>query len=323
MEKTTTPKTNTVFAREVKEGLSSYPKHLSSKYFYDEIGDKLFQQIMALPEYYLTRAEYAIFEQHKTEITASFSAPHVPFNLYELGAGDGTKTKLLLKELLAQNYQFEYRPIDISANALAQLSTSLTNELPNVSVQPIQGTYFDSLKEMGQTQEKKKVILFLGSNIGNLNHKLALEFLMNIAHILNKDDLFFMGMDQKKHPRTILNAYSDPSGITAAFNKNVLTRINNELGGNFNLDNFIHWESYNPETGTAKSYLVSKIAQEVTIEALEQSFEFDAWETIHTEISQKYDDAMVHQMAEDAGLRVVNQFTDANSTFKNYLFTIA
>ena len=323
MEKTTTPKTNMVFAREVKEGLSAFPKHLSSKYFYDEIGDKLFQQIMALPEYYLTRAEYTIFEQHKSEITASFSAPNVPFNLYELGAGDGTKTKLLLKELLKQKYQFEYRPIDISANALAQLSTSLTNELPNVSVQPIQGTYFDSLKEMGQTQEKKKVILFLGSNIGNLNHKLAVEFLMNIAHILNKDDLFFMGMDQKKHPRTILNAYSDPSGITAAFNKNVLTRINNELGGNFNLDNFIHWESYNPETGTAKSYLVSKIAQEVTIDILEQSFEFDAWETIHTEISQKYDDAMVYQMAEDAGLRVVNQFTDANSTFKNYLFTIA
>lgn len=323
MEKTTTPKTNMVFAREVKEGLSAFPKHLSSKYFYDEIGDKLFQQIMALPEYYLTRAEYTIFEQHKSEITASFSAPNVPFNLYELGAGDGTKTKLLLKELLKQKYQFEYRPIDISANALAQLSTSLTNELPNVSVQPIQGTYFDSLKEMGQTQEKKKVILFLGSNIGNLNHKLAVEFLMNIAHILNKDDLFFMGMDQKKHPRAILNAYSDASGITAAFNKNVLTRINNELGGNFNLDNFIHWESYNPETGTAKSYLVSKIAQEVTIDILEQSFEFDAWETIHTEISQKYDDAMVYQMAEDAGLRVVNQFTDANSTFKNYLFTIA
>ena len=323
MEKTTTPKTNMVFAREVKEGLSAFPKHLSSKYFYDEIGDKLFQQIMALPEYYLTRAEYTIFEQHKSEITASFSAPNVPFNLYELGAGDGTKTKLLLKELLKQKYQFEYRPIDISANALAQLSTSLTNELPNVSVQPIQGTYFDSLKEMGQTQEKKKVILFLGSNIGNLNHKLAVEFLMNIAHILNKDDLFFMGMDQKKHPRAILNAYSDASGITAAFNKNVLTRINNELGGNFNLDNFIHWESYNPETGTAKSYLVSKIAQEVTIDVLEQSFEFDAWETIHTEISQKYDDAMVYQMAEDAGLRVVNQFTDANSTFKNYLFTIA
>ncbi|OQD43965.1 L-histidine N(alpha)-methyltransferase [Croceivirga radicis] len=323
MEKTTTPKTNMVFAREVKEGLSAFPKHLSSKYFYDEIGDKLFQQIMALPEYYLTRAEYTIFEQHKSEITASFSTPNVPFNLYELGAGDGTKTKLLLKELLKQKYQFEYRPIDISANALAQLSTSLTNELPNVSVRPIQGTYFDSLKEMGQTQEKKKVILFLGSNIGNLNHKLAVEFLMNIAHILNKDDLFFMGMDQKKHPRTILNAYSDPSGITAAFNKNVLTRINNELGGNFNLDNFIHWESYNPETGTAKSYLVSKIAQEVTIDILEQSFEFDAWETIHTEISQKYDDAMVYQMAEDAGLRVVNQFKDANSTFKNYLFTIA
>ncbi|WP_010518319.1 L-histidine N(alpha)-methyltransferase [Croceivirga radicis] len=323
MEKTTTPKTNMVFAREVKEGLSAFPKHLSSKYFYDEIGDKLFQQIMALPEYYLTRAEYTIFEQHKSEITASFSAPNVPFNLYELGAGDGTKTKLLLKELLKQKYQFEYRPIDISANALAQLSTSLTNELPNVSVQPIQGTYFDSLKEMGQTQEKKKVILFLGSNIGNLNHKLAVEFLMNIAHILNKDDLFFMGMDQKKHPRTILNAYSDPSGITAAFNKNVLTRINNELGGNFNLDNFIHWESYNPETGTAKSYLVSKIAQEVTIDILEQSFEFGAWETIHTEISQKYDDAMVYQMAEDAGLRVVNQFKDANNTFKNYLFTIA
>ncbi|WP_421810881.1 L-histidine N(alpha)-methyltransferase [Flagellimonas sp.] len=320
MRKTPTTFTS-IFEQEVYEGLTAHPKRLSSKYFYDEVGDKLFQDIMAMPEYYLTNCEFAILENHKDEIVDLFKADGSAFSLFELGAGDGKKTKILLRHLIKNGVTFDYRPIDISQNALDQLEQSLHDEIPEVEINPIQGTYFDTLRDIGNSNGRRKVILFLGSNIGNLLHPQAVEFLGNLRNSINKGDLLFMGFDQKKNPQTILDAYNDETGITEAFNKNILVRINKEMGGNFELDNFLHWEVYDPETGTAKSYLVSKIGQEVWIENLDLEVSFKRWETIHTEISQKYDDEVVAWLAREAGLKMTTSFSDREDNYKDYVFT--
>ena len=307
------------FDKDVYKGLTDFPKHLSSKYFYDAKGDGLFQEIMAMPEYYLTNSEYKILDKFKDEICRAFFKDSNEFDLIELGAGDGKKTKILLKQLAAEGVPFQYVPIDISENALNQLEESISNELPSVNVMPLQGTYFETLEQLCTMQHRRKVIMFLGSNIGNLLHPQAVEFLMSIQELMNDDDLFFIGFDQKKDPQTILNAYNDSAGITERFNKNLLARINNELDANFDLDKFLHWEVYDPETGTAKSYLVSKENQTIHINGLDLTVAFKAWETIHTEISQKYDDNVVSWLADKAGMRISSIFSDENKFYKNYI----
>ncbi|WP_190811210.1 L-histidine N(alpha)-methyltransferase [Flagellimonas sp. S3867] len=319
MQKKQAPTLISAFEQEVYEGLTAFPKHLSSKYFYDEIGDKLFQDIMAMPEYYLTDSEFDILEANKVEIAELFKKDGQPFSIFELGAGDGKKTKILLKYFAENQICFDYRPIDISQNALDQLETSITKEIPQVEINTLQGTYFETLRDISEVNGRRKVILFLGSNMGNLLHPQAVEFLKNMRESINENDLIFMGLDQKKNPQTVLDAYNDKTGITEAFNKNILTRINTELGGNFNVDRFLHWEVYDPETGTAKSYLVSKESQVVRIESLDLEVRLNAWETIHTEISQKYDDTVVAWLANQANLKIVTYFTDDKQWFKNYV----
>ncbi len=320
MQELIAPALETTFEKDVYKGLTDFPKHLSSQYFYDATGDKLFQDIMDMPEYYLTDREFEILSENTQEIAKLFAQGNASFKLTELGAGDGKKTKILLKYLSENNFDFKYQPIDISQNALDGLQKSLQNELPKVFVETRQGTYFETLSAINAENGTKKVILFLGSNIGNLLHPQAMEFLRNIQEVMQDDDLLFVGFDMKKNPQLILDAYNDPKGITAAFNKNVLTRINRELTGNFDLDKFRHWEVYDPETGTAKSYLVALESQTVTLEKLDLQVNFEAWETIHTEISQKYDDRTIKWLANRAGLEIVTEFGDAKGQYKNYVF---
>lgn len=317
-----TTKTTTItsaFSQEVTEGLTSFPKFLSSKYIYDKKGDKLFQDIMAMPSYYLTNCEFEIFETHKESISKAFTDSN-GFDLIELGAGDGKKTKVLLKHLIERGDNFTYLPIDISQNVLDGLKESVEREIPGINIKPQQGTYFEVLEDVAGYNERKKVIMVLGSNIGNLLHPQAIDFLTNIQKAMTPGDLLYMGFDQKKNPQTILDAYNDPEGITEAFNKNLLHRINNEMEADFNPDNFKHWEVYDPETGTAKSYLVSTKDQSATIKSLDLTVDFTAWETIHTEISQKYDDNIVQWLAGESGLEIINEFSDSKSYYKNYLF---
>ncbi|MEP2280610.1 L-histidine N(alpha)-methyltransferase [Maribacter sp.] len=312
------PVVSTEFEKEVYSGLTDSPKHLSSKYFYDKKGDKLFQDIMAMPSYYLTDCEYEILKNNKEEITDLFTG-FGSFDLIELGAGDGKKTKILLKEFSDKNIDFTYVPIDISQNALNQLHNSIEKELPKINVQPFQGTYFEALKEINN-RKNRKIILFLGSNIGNLEHDQAVSFMNKIQNLMQPNDLLFMGFDQKKNPQTILDAYNDQEGVTAAFNKNVLTRINTELNANFDLDQFLHWEVYNPETGSAKSYLVSKTEQRVRVEKLDLDVHFNQWETIHTEISQKYDDEIISWLANESGLKMTTEYESKAHGYKNCVF---
>ncbi|MCM4160922.1 L-histidine N(alpha)-methyltransferase [Antarcticibacterium flavum] len=307
------------FEEDCYNGLTSYPKYLLSKYIYDQKGDKLFQDIMDLPEYYLTNCEYDILQRHTSGIAAHLAGPN-GFDLIELGAGDGKKTKVLLRHLAEKNVNFNYLPVDISENVLKELENSLKTELPEVSVNIQQGTYFQTLEKLANYSSRKKVIMMLGSNIGNLLHKDAINFLKNISAAMSEEDMLFMGFDQKKDPQIILDAYNDPTGVTAAFNKNHLVRINRELGGNFDTDSFMHWETYDPESGTARSFLVSMIEQTVNIDALGLEVHFDKWETIHTEISQKYDDQTVNWLAKEANLKPVEFFTDERSYYKNYIF---
>lgn len=319
MQDKTTIISTSQFHKDVYTGLTDFPKHISSKYFYDAKGDKLFQEIMDMPEYYLTNSEYKILDQFKDQICGVFFEDSKEFDLVELGAGDGKKTKILLRHLYSEGIPFQFIPIDISENALNELELSINNELPLVKVKTLQGTYFETLEQLCKMQHRKKVIMFLGSNIGNLLHPQAVEFLKNIQELMNKDDIFFIGFDQKKDPQTILNAYNDSTGITERFNKNLLSRINSELDADFDLDKFLHWEVYDPETGTAKSYLVARENQSVHINGLDLTVSFDAWETIHTEISQKYDDKVVSWLADNAGMRISRIFSDENKFYKNYI----
>lgn len=308
------------FGNDVKKGLTDFPKHLNSKYIYDKIGDRLFQQIMELDEYYLTRCELEIILENKEAIGELFRDRKNGLDLIELGAGDGKKTKVLLDYMLKSNFNFVYKPVDISENALRTLRDSLNKEIPELEVCPTVGEYFEVLDRLKTLNKRKKVLLFLGSNIGNIPHYQAIEFLERLEESLTFDDLVFIGMDQKKDPQTVQDAYNDKSGITEKFNLNLLERINRELGGNFDVSKFTHWETYNPETGTAKSFLIATEAMNVEIKALDLKIHFDQWETIHTEISQKYDDKTVQWMAQTSGLEIVTSFTDSKGYFKNYVF---
>ena len=294
---------NIQFAADVREGLSSEPKFLHSKYFYDKKGDELFQKIMGLEEYYLTDSEYEIFEQHKYQIKDFFSDDDKIFDLIEFGAGDGFKTKVLLKYFLDEKVDFKYIPIDISSNKLW-----------------FEWDFTTALEELNKVDANKKIILFLGSNIGNFKGENAIPFLKHLGADMTSQDRLLIGFDLKKDPEVIMDAYSDSKGITSEFNYNLLKRINNELEANFNIENFSHFPTYDPVTGEMKSYLISRIKQTVNILKLNQTFSFEAWEPIFMEISQKYSMKDIEYLALHSGFKVSKNFFDSKNYFVNSLW---
>lgn len=310
-------------AGDVITGLSETPKRLSSKYFYDNRGSQLFQDIMHMDTYYLMNCEYEIFEKQTGNLTHSFSPKGKPFNLIEFGAGDGYKTKLLLSQMLKIGQQFTYMPIDISSGALDTLQDSLMEALPDLHLRTVQGEYFEALHRVNEDHvEGHKVILFLGSNIGNFIREQALRFLKGLAREMQAEDRVLIGFDLKKDPKVILPAYSDPWGITRAFNLNLLNRLNRELGADFDLEHWDHFASYDPVSGETKSFILSKKAQRVHFESLERGFSFQRWEPIWTELSQKYDIAMIRDLAENSGFEVVENFYDERKYYLNSLWKL-
>ncbi|MEL6191082.1 MAG: L-histidine N(alpha)-methyltransferase [Bacteroidota bacterium] len=303
------------FQQDVLNGLSASPKFLSSKYFYDARGSVLFEQIMRMPEYYPTDCEFEIFETHKQALLEEFSQFGAPFRLIDFGAGDGLKTKILLDHFLEQEVSFSYTTVDISGDALQQLCSELAVSHPELDVSPIEGDYFVALDQLNETDKLPKVIMFLGSNIGNFLEDQAIFFLQNLQQRMNEKDTLMVGLDLKKDPQVILHAYNDDSGITKEFNLNLLRRLNRELGANFNVDQFIHAPTYNPMTGETKSYLVSTCEQEVYIGKLDTTFQFFPWEAIWTELSQKYDFGMIQHLADKSGFRVDNHYQDKRNYF--------
>lgn len=314
--------TLTNFAKETLEGLSASPKYLSSKYFYDTKGSRIFQDIMQMPEYYLTACELEIFKTKKQEIFAAFTEKDTQYELIELGAGDGLKTKVLLSHFHDQNADFEYTPIDISEEAVKNLVIDLEQQIPGIKVNGMVGDYFQLIKEIYRYHQTKKILLFLGSNIGNFNESETLIFLSKLKSVMHSGDLLFIGFDLKKDPNIILKAYNDPYGHTAAFNLNLLYRINNELNADFNLHNFKHHEIYDPKTGTAKSNLISLKKQEIKVHDLDISISFEEGEFIFMEMSQKYDIEMIMDLAIKSGFEIVRNFHDQRLYFLNSLWKL-
>ncbi|MBC7569204.1 MAG: L-histidine N(alpha)-methyltransferase, partial [Spirosoma sp.] len=292
------------FADAVRTGLMQTPKRISSRFFYDDEGSRLFEQIMEQPEYYLTRAEYEILDTHKDALLRHFSVNDQSFELVELGAGNGLKTKLLLDYFTKQNADFSYAPVDISGDALTRLTDDVHAQWPDLPLNPRQTDYFDALgliadelvadaqtnRRLGdrRTGERRTVVMFLGANIGNFAPDEATGFYQQLSDRLRPGDLVLTGFDLQKHPAIISAAYNDKAGVTRAFNLNLLRRINRELGADFDLNRFDHYEIYHPETGEARSYIVSDTQQTVNIDALDLTVPFAEGEIIHTEISRKF-----------------------------------
>jgi dimethylhistidine N-methyltransferase len=315
-----TPDMNKQFLNDVKDGLTGKTKWLSSKYLYDEEGDRLFRKIMELEEYYLTDCEHEIFSDNKEELLEQFSGACDRFHLIEFGAGDAYKTKVLISHFLSEDADFEYNPIDISANAIHSLEKDLQETYPQLVLVPINMEYFSAVYEISRKDTCKKVILFLGSNIGNFTMKNARKFFSHLGSVLNTGDQALIGFDIQKDPEVILSAYNDGSGVTREFNLNLLKRINRELGGDFETSDFYHYPLYDPETGAAKSFLVSCIDQEVSIPSIPLMVRFREGETIFMEISQKYTPEDIHDFAEGAGFSVIGDYQDRRNFFVNSLW---
>lgn len=309
---------NSTIAEVVGKGLTGDRKKLPGWLFYDETGDELFRQIMRMPEYYPTRCEYDILQKYKEDLRKHFEKGGGHFSLIELGAGDGLKTEILLWHFLERGSDFTYLPVDISANAVDTLSRRLRERLPELRIEPRNSTYDEVVSNLRGNGERK-VILFMGANIGNFPIPDAAEFLKKLARPLTNDDLLLIGFDLIKNPRVIRVAYDDPAGVTAAFNLNMLKRLNRDLGAQFETDHFLHYPCYDPESGANRSFLISMKDQDVYIEALERSFHFNRWEAIQTEISQKYDQATINKLMALTSLEIVEYFYDDDRYFADVL----
>lgn len=312
---------NTSFYHDVIRGLGAPQKKLDSKYFYDSIGDRLFQDLMSCKEYYPTQCELDILSQQQSSIAAAIQE-QLPegFDLVELGAGDATKSTYLLQQLLYNDNDYTYFPIDISANVINSLEQELPRRLPGLRLQGLQGEYFDMLQEANARSHRSKVVLFMGANIGNFTREEASDFCAELRQQLKPGDLLMIGFDLKKHPTIILNAYNDKEGITRAFNLNLLTRINRELGADFNVDAFAHYAYYDPIGGACKSFLVSLEAQRVHLG--DHVFRFKQDECIDMEISLKYSQEEIDNLAIESGFTPVTKFYDPKKWFVDCIWKV-
>lgn len=309
--------TNAVDLRSsVRAGLTSTPKTLEPRFFYDALGSALFEAITHLPEYYVTRAESEILGMRAEEIAKALGSPG---RLVELGSGSARKTRFLFDQLAHRPLQ--YVPIDIDAGTLERTGRELLIEYPKLLIAAIRGDLrapADAIRSVASTG--RTVVLFLGSSVGNLDHDDAIALLANVRSALSPGDLFLLGADMKK-PREILDAaYDDPLGVTAAFNLNLLVRINRELGANFDLEQFAHRAFYVEAKGRIEMHLVSKARQRVRIDDYEVAFEDN--ETIHTENSYKYDAETLEMLASRGGFAIEKRWSDRRGWFNNVLMRV-
>ena len=304
------------FLADILTGLRKSPKTLPSMYFYNKEGSNLFQMIMKLPEYYLTKSEYEILDTQSQKIYEDIN-PQNAFEVVEFGAGDGTKTKLLLEEFLKHTTDFTYSPIDISQSALDGLEASFTEQLPRLKMNTLNDDYFSALESLKEN-DSTKLVLFLGSNIGNFKDDTEVDFLKEMRANITKGDYALIGFDLKKDPAIILDAYNDKTGVTREFNMNLLRRVNSDLGANFDIESFSHYPTYNPITGEARSYLISLKKQSVTLGG--ETINFEYGEPIFMEVSKKYSAQDIDDLATKTGFRVVKNYHDCRHFFLDSLW---
>jgi len=307
------------FFDDIWRGLSASPKYLESKYFYDETGDAIFQEIMALPEYYLTRSEMEIFAHQSSSLADIITSQLNDFDLIELGPGDCTKSIYLLKELVGRKMNFTYYPIDISKNIIEHLDKTLPETIPGIKVEGLNGDYFDMLDELKDISARKKVVLFLGSSIGNIPISETVNFFKALKSHLSPGDLILTGFDLKKDPNVVLAAYNDKAGVTKRFNLNLLCRINTTLDADFDISQFAHSPVYSETTGACKSYLTSLKKQRVRIGEVGW-IHFEEGEQIYMEVSQKYTSEQVDEAALASGFTTVHHFYDRKEWFLDVLW---
>jgi L-histidine N-alpha-methyltransferase len=307
------------FADDVRRGLTASPKVLFPRYLYDALGSRLFEAICELPEYYPTRAETEIFTRDAAEIIAEVTREKgEPVRLVELGSGDGRKTRLLIEALVDRQGALRYLPIDVSRSALEQSAEQLLQTFPDLSVSAFVADYQTGLRALRREPVMagtRTLALFLGSTIGNLDPGDRVELLREIRDVLRPGDSLLLGVDLRKSPEILLPAYDDALGVTAAFNLNILLRINQELGGGFDLAAFRHRAVWNDEMSRIEMHLESRTEQTVTIRSLGLEVHFAAGETIHTESSYKLDLGQVEAMAAAGGFAVRRTWTDGRGWF--------
>jgi L-histidine N-alpha-methyltransferase len=306
-------------AAEVRAGLTRHPqKELPSKYLYDDVGSALFEVICALPEYGVARADERILQRYSREIVSKLTTPVV---VAELGSGTGKKTRCILEALSSlQHSSYPYFPIEISASALAMCKREL-NDIDWVSIVGFEREYLDGLLEVAGRREsgQQLLVLFLGSTIGNFEHPADEQFLREVRNVLLPGDALLLGTDLKKEMSRLIAAYDDPLGVTAAFDMNILARLNRELDADFVLEKFEHIARFNENTGSIEMHLRSRLAQTVNISAADLKITFRAGETIWTESSHKYTRAEIYRAAEAAHFCCIGQWIDQEWPFAESL----
>ncbi|MDQ2840276.1 MAG: L-histidine N(alpha)-methyltransferase [Acidobacteriota bacterium] len=305
------------FAQDVAEGLSARQKQIPSEYFYDDLGSSLFEAITLLPEYGLTRADERILQTHSGNLASMLGSVST---VCELGSGSGKKTRYILQELRERKGNVVYTPIDVSSAALAVCQSQLADL---ADVRPICADWIEGLRRKSSARDEGPLLLlFLGSSIGNLQRGSIPPFLADIKATLRPGDFVLLGADLVKDIDTMLTAYDDPTGVTAAFNLNVLDRVNRELGGQFELRAFAHEVRWNSRERRIEMHLLSGRNQTVPVEALEQAFRFDAGETIWTESSHKFSNAELLGFARTAGFTPIEMWTDSEWPFTEFLWKV-
>ena len=311
------------FAQEVRAGLTVSPKRLACRFFYDDEGSALFEQICDLPEYYVTRAEREILQTYAGEIVAQMPVVNT---LVELGSGSASKTRLLIEALLRRQKTLRYVPIDISRGMLEASAAELLNDYPGLRIDAVAAEYDDGLQALngtrtaGATDQGPKLLLWLGSNIGNFERAEAAAFLQRVGKTMAPDDRLLVGIDLRKDRAVLEPAYDDAQGVTGRFNKNLLVRINRELDGHFDPDRFDHRAVYDEQAGRVEMYLVSREEQTVSIDALPLRVLFTAGESVHTENSYKYSPEEIASLADAAGFEVERRWRDRLDRFSENLF---
>lgn len=306
-------------AEDVSKGLSAEHKTLPPYLFYDAEGSRLYERITELPEYYPTRTERGILAMHAADMVSRATVgSSADLRVVELGAGSASKTSLVLEAVIARQGRCLYVPIDVSATALEEATARLAEELPSVDVRPFVGHHedaFETIRALGP----RRLVLFIGSSIGNFSDDEARALLRGVRSALLPGGVLLLGTDLRKSPETLVAAYDDAEGVTALFNKNVLARINRELGGHFPIDTFRHVALWNEPASRIEMHLESTIEQDVAIDDLGLVAHFRAGERIHTESSEKYDTSRVNAMLERSGFAREHTYTDADGLFAVHL----
>jgi len=307
------------FAEDVRKGLTGARKSIPCIYFYDSRGSALFEDITRLPEYYPTRTEAEILKKNAGDIAGLLPANTL---LIELGSGSSAKTRLLIQALLSRNGELEYIPIDVSGDILEESAEKLDRAFPGLEVNPLAVRYKDGIDLIEHRRHNPKLILWLGSSIGNYGKEEAVRFIRHLCERLPAQDRLLIGIDLLKDRNILEPAYNDSQGITAQFNLNLLYRINRELGGNFQIENFRHRAVFNDDKGCVELFLESRCDQTVVISSLNLEIRLAESERISTEESHKYSLEEIRILAERTNLRLESQWFDAKRWFSMNLFSL-